>query len=873
MANNMKKKLFLSLSVVVVVLTMVAIPVVVLQTAAVGELTQSPQMTTSTTEVFAPGVSDLLAQGPTPVDVVIETTTHDYAQITLLIQGLGGTVTRTYDNVDALAATLPGSAIRELATSPLVVKIYADTLRYIEGPTDRVTPVEMMTPDNLEMSAIQIDAQEMSAVPASYVNPDLTMADQIWTDPDVWFGAGAKVAIIDTGSWHTNWTDPDGYWHVPWYWGNVYGGIDLSYDVGNPTYEGYDNPNNHYHGTFCAGLLAAHVELVFSIGHPWAEAMLTHYPDGGYYDADGYPHIFVFGIAPAADIYAVKVFDHTGGGVPSSLIMDGIDAAITEGVDVISMSLGGGVGAPGEDPEDLLVDAATAAGITVVAAAGNEGPAPLRVGSPGTAKTSIAVGAAIDPIHHRVAGDIIYGAGYGVYYYPHEEKSIAYFSSRGPTSDGRMKPEVVATGYWTFGGYPPSRWPYTISIGGGTSYSCPQVAGEAALLTAYIKNTGAPLGPTEIKQAIMCGAEPIPGFSEIEQGCGYINCENSLNILKGMEPPCACAQTCTWPHHFGDTWFVPLDLLSLSGGTVTVHDITLNPAQFAYFNFKVGQQVDAVRITLSGVQFAPWEEQNPAFGDSGYIYLSSAIRDGIEDYPLISSFYDYGGDTFIYQFSTDFAMQPGVLRLVFEEDWWSYNSIYIEDLTIEVVDVFATVSGWGFYKFLSINNRGVPVDAAQVSMYDGMIVQASGTVAEGELDIYSFTIPDAAGMGIVELDWNLDWSKWATADLDIIIFKDGFLYSTAGATGSSPESDVISGPGDYEIWVDGYQVYFGKDEPYTLRIIYFADFGAPLWDSDIFALDKWTTGKCLPKGLSGVAVVWIYDTLFGYWYIADYVMV
>jgi hypothetical protein len=870
----MKKKLFLSLSVVVVVLTMVAIPVVVLQTAAVSELTQSPQVTTSTTtDVFAPGVSDLLAQGPNPVDVVIQTSTHDYSQITLLIQGLGGTVTRTYDNVDALAATLPGHAIFDLAASPLVVRIYSDTLRYIEGHSDRVNPVEMLTPENLEMSTIQVDVSGMSAVPTTYVNPDLTMADQIWLDPNVWFGAGAKVAIIDTGCWHTNWTDPNGDWHVPWYWGNVYGGIDLSYDVGNPTYEGYDNPMNHYHGTFCAGLLAAHVELVFSIGHPWAEAMLAHYPDGGYYDDDGYPHIFCFGIAPAADIYAVKVFDHTGGGVPSSLIMSGIDACITEGVDVISMSLGGGIGAPGEDPEDILVDAATAAGITVVAAASNDGPAPLRIGSPGTAKTSIAVGAAIDPIHHRVAGDIIYGPGYGDYYYPHEEKSIAYFSSRGPTSDGRMKPEVVATGYWTFGGYPPSRWPYTISIGGGTSYSCPQVAGEAALLTAYIKNTGAPLGPTEIKQAIMCGAEPIPGFSEIEQGCGYINCYNSLEILKNMEPPCSCSQTCSWPYHFGDTWFCPLDLLDLSGGTVTVHDVTLNPAQFAYFNFKVGQQVDSVRITLSGVQYAPWEEQNPVFGDSGYIYLSSAARDGIDDYLITSYFWDYGPDTFIYQFFTDFAFQPGVLRLVLEEDWWSYNPIYIEELTIEVFDVFATVSGWGSCKFLSINNRGVPVDAAQVSMYDGTIVQASGTVAEGEVDVYAFTIPDAAGMGIVELDWMRDWSKWATSDLDIIIFKDGFFYSAYGATGSAPEYDLIFGPGDYEIWVDGYQVYFGKDEPYTLRIIYFVDFGAPLWDSDIFALDKWTTGKCLPKGLSGVAVVWLYDTLFGYWYIADYVMV
>jgi hypothetical protein len=393
------------------------------------------------------------------------------------------------------------------------------------------------------------------------------------------------------------------------------------------------------------------------------------------------------------------------------------------------MSLGGGVGAPGADPEDLLVDAATAMGITVVAAASNDGPAPLRVASPGSAKTSITVGAAIDPIHHKVAGGILLGHPvYGDYYYPSDEKSIAYFSSRGPTSDGRMKPDVVATGYWTFAGYPPSRWPYTITIGGGTSYSCPQVAGEAALLTAYIHNTGKNLGPKSIKKAIMEGAEPIDGFADFEQGSGYINCENSLEILRTMtEDPDTCKSKCKCPwfkRHFW--WEPPIETLDLKDGKVTIEDVTINPGKFEYFAFWVTSQVDSIRITLSGVEFAP--NQNPVFGDSGYVYLSSAARDGIDDYLFISDYYDYGGTEFVYQFSSDFAFQPGVVRLVFEGDWWSYNPVHIDELTIEVVKV----CGFKFWKYFGIKSRGVDVEAAQVSIYDGTIKKHRNNVKEGE---------------------------------------------------------------------------------------------------------------------------------------------
>ncbi|MFX1486940.1 MAG: S8 family serine peptidase [Promethearchaeota archaeon] len=817
-------------------------------------------------EKLTTGVAGLLEQGATPVSVIVQTTTHDYAQLTSLIESLGGTVTYAFNNIEALAVTIPASALLDLAASSLVVRIYLDTERYLMSSKE-IMPLERLMTEDLGIEVNLLDTRMMDAVPSTYTNPYLTKADQIWAEVNG--GEGIRIAIIDTGCWDEEMRVVDGDYgpvgYLSWYYPAVYGGIDLSYDVGNSTYEGYGNPNNHWHGSGCAALIAAHVAIGFPEGHSWGESIYQWDPEGST-NVSGTKWVECWGIAPNAEIYAVKVFDHTGGGVPTSMVMAGIDAAIDEGVDVISMSLGGGCGAPGMAPEDLLVDAATELGITVVVAAGNEGPATLRVGSPGTAKSAITVGAAMDPIHERVFGSIVlsgYGFpySYGYFYYPDEEFGIVDFSSRGPTSDGRVKPDVVATGSWTFFGSIPSDYPYTLWLAGGTSFSCPQVAGAAALLTAYIKMNGWDLGPKEIKEAIMEGADPIPGFADFEQGSGYLNCEDSLAVLADMAEDsndCHCRGTGRFCFNW---WYPPIETLRLRCGKTTIKDVTLDPGKYEYFAFWVSDQVDAIRITLSGVEFS--ENQNPLFGDAGVVYLSSAVREGVEDY-LFAGYYFYGDA--IIQVSSDFTFQPGLVRLVLSGDFSSYGPVSIEEITIEVVEVRALAHGGWLY----ISSYGCESVAADVCVYPGTIITAKGKIKEGELDIYSFTIPDEAGWAIVELSWKLDWTKWATSDLDLIIVgPEG--YNVEGATGASPEVTTIVGPGDYTFLIDGYTVYFGRSEYYTLRIIYFAD-SEPIWCRSIY-IHHWTGWVKIPKKVHGVAVVWVYDKLFDYYYMADYVKV
>src|SRR5437763_13678181 len=129
------------------------------------------------------------------------------------------------------------------------------------------------------------------------------------------------------------------------------------------------------------------------------------------------------GVAPDAHILAHKVLDAGGSGSFSNVIA-GIERAADPNGDgnpsdhatVISMSLGGG--GDENDPVSTAVDTATAVGVLTLIAAGNSG-AYFTIGSPGTARTALTVGATDDA------------------------DANAFFSSRGPTSvDFLLQPEI-----------------------------------------------------------------------------------------------------------------------------------------------------------------------------------------------------------------------------------------------------------------------------------------------------------------------------------------------------------------------------------------------------------------------------------------------
>lgn len=168
-----------------------------------------------------------------------------------------------------------------------------------------------------------------------------------------------------------------------------------------------ENPIDvHGHGTHVAGTTAGYG--------------IT--PDGTTFDGDYSALETVLdwpvgpGTAPAAGLYALKVFGDVAGSTNlTSLALDWAadpngDGAFDDRIDVLNLSLGG-AGAPADDPESLQVSELTALGTTVVLSAGNEGDIEDIGGSPGngfaglTVAWSIGKDLAFDAIEVTQAAD------------------------------------------------------------------------------------------------------------------------------------------------------------------------------------------------------------------------------------------------------------------------------------------------------------------------------------------------------------------------------------------------------------------------------------------------------------------------------------
>src|SRR5437660_3885574 len=116
------------------------------------------------------------------------------------------------------------------------------------------------------------------------------------------------------------------------------------------------------------------------------------------------------GIAPGAWLGNYNVFPGGVLNARSEDILNAVDAAVADGMDVLNLSLGGGY----HGNNDLLaigLDNAVDAGVTVAVAAGNSGPGPGTLESPGRARKIITVGASTN--QHFVGQPFTYPAGGG----------------------------------------------------------------------------------------------------------------------------------------------------------------------------------------------------------------------------------------------------------------------------------------------------------------------------------------------------------------------------------------------------------------------------------------------------------------------------
>lgn len=289
------------------------------------------------------------------------------------IEDTGGEVQAQMQSAyNGIQATVPAAELDTVADQPGVVAIH---------------PVRTYSRDN--------------AVSVPFLG-----APQVWEDTG-YTGEGVKVAILDTGIDYTHATfggpgtvesyeaafaasadpaDPALYGPgAP----RIKGGIDLvgddyNADPGSDTYQPVPHPDDNPldcqgHGSHVAGTAGG--GGVLADGSAFA----------GPYDSTTADNDFMVGpgVAPEADLYAVRVFGCDGS---TDVVVPAIDWAVANGMDVINMSLGSSFGR-GDDPDAVAATNAVGAGVVVVASAGNSGHNPYLTGSPGTGDGVIAVSA------------------------------------------------------------------------------------------------------------------------------------------------------------------------------------------------------------------------------------------------------------------------------------------------------------------------------------------------------------------------------------------------------------------------------------------------------------------------------------------------
>jgi subtilisin family serine protease len=252
-------------------------------------------------------------------------------------------------------------------------------------------------------------------------------------------GAGVGVAIIDTGIDRAH---PD-------LARNIAGGLNL-------LQPGLPPDDDVGHGTHVAGTV------------------------GAVSDLDG-----VMGVAPKAQLYPVKVVGKTGNGRLSSIIL-ALQWVVSKKIPIVNISLGTPTHVRAFERAVLRT---IAAGVTIIASAGNGGPGAAEC--PGIFPGVLTVGA-LTP-----------------------DGQIAHFSGTGPHVD------LVAPGVNIFSTLPGGRY----GRASGTSMASPHVAGVAALYLGLHPQAT----PDQVRTALTASAVPQIGVSREQQGLGRVDAWNAIH--------------------------------------------------------------------------------------------------------------------------------------------------------------------------------------------------------------------------------------------------------------------------------------------------------------------------------------------------------
>jgi subtilisin family serine protease len=702
------------------------------------------------------------------------------------IQSLGGVVKIQYRNVPAVAAAIPADKMGAVARFGGVTSIEKDGLMYpADEPASGLTGAhptsfEVQSAPGVNVRSVGPVAIDAGTLPEGYANFMYTGAALTWED--TFYGEGSIVAVVDTGTYPNVCLEhavigapgfPDGF---------------------NSTDDGVlaTSIDNYYHGTHVAGVIASSCTLSFTEpDDPLAVAIATHLPWDPW--GDGVP---VLGQAPLASIYPVKVFDYTGAGSPTSLIVAGLDHVLTlktEGlldIDIVNMSLGGGALWDGREAYDRFIEELGHAGMLVVTSAGNDGPVPNSVGSPATSYGAVSVGALDYPASSRVLYEFLalragMGPGMGMVMRPSDDVRVINFSSRGPLSDGRFGPEILALGMWNFhlDGDDILRW------AGGTSFSAPTVAGAAALLNAYWEGLGYETAPVALENVLLKGANPdvvAEAWQGInDQGYGTLDVPASLALLMAGDVEI---------HPAKKVGELKADILGkpVKGKTQTWESDMITVGASEPFNavFEIGPATSKVLIEVFDIT----TEDNSAYAwwpNALEVHLQSAKRTSIA-HPV-----EVLWDPYAYGDAFDIVVEDG--PWTFWDIPWDYMPMEEGLMKLSLVGDYSNEAPVSFKVRVTRENFREPLENRV----------ANGVIKTDDTMVIPVEIPEGATMATFDLTWHRDWNSFPTADLDLLLFDPTLaLVSLDAATLNAPERAVIDAPaaGTWYAMILGYQV-------------------------------------------------------------------
>ncbi|HST26576.1 MAG TPA: S8 family serine peptidase [Gaiellaceae bacterium] len=377
--------------------------------------------------------------------------------------------------LDGLAVVLPTSALPTLSRIAGVAVVYPDT-KY-----------------------------ELTSVAANQ-SPEIIGADQLWGLPGFsTAGQGEKIGIVDEGIDQAHpYFNPAGYAYPP------------GFPKGDTA---FTTPKVIVARAFApAGATWKYANTPFDSVNPDHATHVAGIAAGDYTADAGQGLGTLSGVAPRAYLGNYKALTiptpqfGLDGNAPE--IAAAIEAAVTDGMDVINLSIGEPEIEPSRDLVDAAINGAAAAGVVPTIAAGNEfeDEGDGSVSSPGNASAAITAAAVTN------------------------QSVIAPFSSGGPTPVSlQFKPDVSAPGVSILSSVPPriGLW----SQFSGTSMAAPHVAGAAALLRQR--------HPTwtveQIKSALVLTGRPVTNASGQEvpstrEGGGLIYLPTADNPLIFADP-------------------------------------------------------------------------------------------------------------------------------------------------------------------------------------------------------------------------------------------------------------------------------------------------------------------------------------------------